>query len=68
MGKALPQKSSAEMSHGVKWAMGEKASCGRQDSRDAAAQTMVGGALSASSTNEAANVFENARVFTRLFV
>jgi hypothetical protein len=31
----------------VKWAMGEKASCGQQDSRNAATQTMVGGALSA---------------------
>lgn len=31
------------------WPMGEKAPCGQQDSRDATAQTMVGGALSAKS-------------------
>ena len=49
--------------------MGEKAPCGQQDSRDAAAQTVVGGALSGQAGQmEAAYTGENARAFTRLFV
>jgi hypothetical protein len=47
MGKALPQKSSAEISHEVKWSMGEKASSGEQNGRNAATSRLVGGALKA---------------------
>ena len=49
--------------------MGEKASCGQQDSRNAAAQTMVGDALSAKQREmEAGHNLENARAFTHSFV
>jgi hypothetical protein len=47
--------------------MGEKAPCGQQDSRNAAAQTMVGDALKRAARTEAHSL-ENARAFTRLFV
>ena len=49
--------------------MGEKASCGQQDSRNATTQTMVGGTLSAKQHEmEAAHNLENARAFTYSFV
>jgi len=45
MGKALLKKSSAEISHEVKWSMGKKAPGGEQNGRHAAASHLVGGAL-----------------------
>lgn len=49
--------------------MGGKAPCGQQNSGNAAAQTMVGGTLSAKQHEmEAAHNLENARAFTHSFV
>jgi hypothetical protein len=43
----LPRKSPAEISHEVKWPMGEKASGGDQNGRNALTSRLMGGALKA---------------------
>ena len=47
-----------------KWAMGEKAPCGQQDSRDAAAQTMVGDALKRAARTEAHSLENGTCIYT----
>jgi len=47
MGKALPKKSSAEISHEVKWSMGKETAGGEQNGCGPTASRLVGGALSA---------------------
>jgi hypothetical protein len=59
MGKTLPQKSSAEISRGVKRPVGEEIAGGEQDCGDAATAHVVGGTLNLVRTFSLSRAFVN---------